>query len=95
VFVIDEFDCADSCRDTMQNVAIFDLFGPIFDSPRFGLMMLKEKLLDKNDIIHEYSESVSACVGVIVASLPLLLTETDIFKQKCKFRPHFLFFHHK
>lgn len=25
VYVIDEFDCADSCRDTMQNVAIFEL----------------------------------------------------------------------
>jgi hypothetical protein len=52
---------------------------PIFDTPRFELMLRKENLSNEDAIINEYSASEDAWDITIASSQLLILTEMEIF----------------
>jgi hypothetical protein len=45
---------------------LLPLFRPIFDSPRFELMLQKEPFLDDNAIINEHSVGEHAWDGIVI-----------------------------
>jgi hypothetical protein len=58
------------------------VWGPIFDTPRFELMLRKEKLNNGDAIINDDSVSEGAWDGTIAGSQLLILTEKEIFEKE-------------